>query len=607
MKIQRVLGLVGAILTASAAQSDPGFDIRFSARDNPERTAEAGETVVLQLRLFDKVTDYPLSGLHPGAWIRPARAGRSACRTAIGAYLAAGANSSRDQDLNGYRFVLLGADASLSVIDPRLDLASSNVLWLQLLDEMPSDWVFDHLQARVFISLVEKGRVIAHDLLRGERLWESSIAGAAQLFRFPGRDRLWVTRDGHPEVQVLDERTGDLLQRIALQSSVVAAVADSDGERLLVLESDRVEIIDAKSGQIVGSHMLERPAGHIAYSPKGNAIALASAGTVALEIVFLDDPGVGRAVSLAAPAQRLLTSEDGRWLFALDNAGGTVSVMDWAQLQLRHALVFPGLPDQMAVSEDYLYLRETKAPRIALVHIPSLERVTEPGVLDVALGSKGPEHGLWDSRLPAIAPLPEGGGTLIVGEADRTLFLYMETGMQAPSNAFRIWASPPRAVAVHDRPLTETRPGVYQTALRFPYAGRYELLLHLAQPPFTACQTFDVEGEGAMVEAVHALPRVELDPVTDVTAGRPLSLRVRVSTSLGSPLDELGDVEMMVMGSGNNFHWRGVGRFANGAYQFELVPPRSGQYRVFVRSHAGRFGYEDSHFPTLEVQPGPLP
>jgi len=589
--------LVVACWTPGGLSAGPEFEMQIMARDAPERAAQAGETAILALELRDGATGYPLSGLHPGVWIRPARAGRSACRTAIGTYLATGANATRDLDLNGYRFVLLGADGALSVIDPRLDLASSNLLWLRRLGTQPVDWTFDHGGARVFVALPEA--VSALDLLTGAELWRVTVRDGRRLVRDPATGRIWaVTRDA---LLVLEPARGAVLQRIPLPEVPRDVAVEGPDRRMWVLGAGHVVEVDLARMSVVEDWTLSDAAQAVVYSPAADGIALALKDEPRLALRFLDAPDRRPSVDLAAPADRLAVSADGRWLFALHRASGTLSIVDWARLRLRHVLVFPGRPDQMAVSEDYLYLRETQAPRVSLVHISSLDTVPEPGVLDVALGSRAPGARGSAGGPSAVVPLPEGGGALIAATADRTVFLYLETGMQAPSNAFRVWTEGPLAVAIHDRTLTETRPGHYEAPLRLPHGGRYELLLHLAQPPLAECREFTVAGEGMPVEQVHALPRVELHMEGEVQAGRPASVALRVADGAGRVLEDLHDLELLLMDVSTHAYWRGRGAYEGGVYRFRPLLPYPGRYRAFARSVQGGFGYEDVHLPAVQV------
>lgn len=586
---------------ATLGTAAPQFDLNITARDAPDRAAVARETAILSLELRDGATGYPLSGLHPGVWIRPARAGRNNCPTAISRYLAAGANAIRDLDLNGYRFVLLGSDAALSVIDPRLDLASSNLLWIRRFGTAPADWAFDHRLARVFLALPEA--VAAHDLLSGAALWRTEVEAVHRLFQGSDGESVWAV--ARQWVLGLEPTQGTVLRRIALEAAPRDVVVDPAVRRMWILEPGRVVAVElGDDGASPVHRKVPETAARIAYSAAGEALAVALQDEPTLVMWFLDAPERSFTLTLAAPADRMAVSRDGRWLFALDRDSGTLSIVDWARLRLQHVLVFTGRPDQMAVSEDYLYLRETGAARISLVHISTLDEVREPGVLDVALGSRAPKGAVRDAALPAVAPLPEGGGALIAATGDRTVFLYLETGMQAPSNAFRVWTEGPLAVAVHDGALKESRPGRYEAPLRLPHAGRYELLLHLAQPPLAACREFTVGGVGPAVETIQELPMAELRTRGAVRAGQPASIELRLIDRGGDALAELDDVELLLMDTTRHAHWRGAGQFDNGIYRFHPVLPAPGRYRAFVRSARGGFGFEDLQLPELQVQGG---
>lgn len=603
-----VRGLFGLLLcwwTAPLpASAEPAFDLQLLPLQG-DGPPEAGRTLRVRLALRDATTGYPLSGLHPGGWFRPAVEGRTPCRTAVSAYLAAGANAVRDIDLNGYAFLSLHADDTVGLVDPRLDLATSNLVWLERLPERPAGWALDHGEARLFLSLPDRGEIRALDLHGGDELWRASVGR-------PGPPLL-LERDGSPVVAdeaagavlQLDPATGAILGEAATLPGRAALAADEERGRLFVLPagSARLFEIDLRGMRVVGRYEVPAEASRLAYSPRGDVVVFAPAGDEALGLLHVDGSELRSRVQLAGAADALLLAPDGRWLFALDRGRGIVSVVDLARGRLRHALVFPDRPDRMAASGDYLYLRQTGAPRLDLVHIGSLDDRREPGVLAVALGSKPPATALPDGPSP-VAPLPEGGGALVAGEADRTLFLATETGMQAPANAFRLWTEPPVAVAVFDRSLRETRPGVYEATLRFPGPGRWEFLLHLPQPAFAACRVVEIRGLDGAVGEQAASPDVELKLSETPVEGEPLAFDLELrDRRTGRRLAARAELSVLAMREGTSWFRRLRARAVDGRARVELPPVEPGIYRLFVESAALRLSFEHARLPPITVRP----
>jgi hypothetical protein len=364
-----------------------------------------------------------------------------------------------------------------------------------------------------------------------------------------------------------------------------------------------VFVIDLGGMRVAGRYEVAAEAARLAYSAPGDLVVFAPAGDRALGLLYVDGSGIRNRAQLAGAADALLLAPDGRWLFALDHGRGVVSIVDLARGRMRHALVFPDRPDRMAASGDYLYLRQTGAPRIDLVAIGTLDERGEPGVLAVALGSRPPPAAFAPGPSP-VAPLPRGGGALVAGEADRTLFLVTEAGMQAPANAFRLWTEPPVAVAVFDRSLAETRPGVYETTLRFPGAGGWEFLLHLPQPALAACRVVEIRGPGGAIEQQPAPPEVELQLSGTPVAGEDLELRLELrDRRSGRPVASPAPLSILAMRQETGWFLRLRARATQGRAQVRFRPPEPGTYRLFVESPPLGLAFEHAALPSLTVLP----
>ena len=300
---------------------------------------------------------------------------------------------------------------------------------------------------------------------------------------------------------------------------------------------------------------------------------------------------------------QLEIDHDGRWLLALAREGGRLSIVDLARNRATHVLEFEGKPDRMAMSDDYLYLRETEAARVSILHLATLDADSMPGVQDVAIGARPAGSAEVASSLPTIAALPEGGGALIAHPIDKTLYLYMETGMQAPMNAFRSWTAAPKAVLIHDRSLNETAPGFYETTTLISDPGAYEIVFHLPNPGHVACFPIDVEsGEIVTSNTERRQPPTVTTRIDGrVDHGRPVAVTLELQDpSSDDPIAGIDDLKVLVVDRSGGWHWQGFARpIGDHGYAIELTPPKPGVYTLFASAPSVGLTFESQ--PRLQL------
>ncbi|MGI9489632.1 MAG: YncE family protein [Geminicoccaceae bacterium] len=602
-----VLFALGVILgfADEAGAESAGLNVELVAemRRGGDTSLRAGEPLRIGFRITNQSGRFPLGDLHPGAWIRKASDGRSTCRQAVQDYLRRGVNVGADIDLNGYAFVTLNEDHTLAVVDPRLDLATSNLLSLTRLEAEAADWHLDDASGRLILALPEENRLAVVDLFRGQLVanWPTA-EGPARLAAFPDQDDLWVAAFASGSLQRLDKATGEVLGSIDLEAGLIGLALDLADQRLFALDQvGRLLIIDGLNGAIMADHQIGIGGEAIVYSRKADALVIAGGDQQALRLLYLDHEATPLTIQMPARADQIVADHSGRWLFALDVEAGRLSIVDLAINRATHALDFTGKPDRMTITDDYLYLRETEAARVSILHQGSLSSDAMPGVLDVAIGAKpvGPTD--LATPLPTIAPLPEGGGALIAHPVDKTLYLYRETGMQAPSNAFKSWTAAPEAVLIHDQSLKEEAAGLYETTALVQEPGAYEVVFHLASPAHVACYPISVEGDigrlasdGTTGQSLLITPAVKglLDD------GEPIAITFQVSyASSRKPVVGLRDLRILIVDRSKGWHWQGFAEPLDkaGDYSVMLEPPGPGAYTLFARSKRAGLTFEDDH------------
>ena len=555
---------------------------------------ETGRTARLGVRIEDAKSAFPLGDLHPAFWMRPATPGREACAAAIDRYLSIGPNAGIEADLNGYLFATLNADGSIGVMDPKLNLATSNLLSLTPREAPVDAWWLDPTGAKLFIASAAAASLEVLDLLSGDlEPVIGDLDGAGSIAVFPDLDRLWVAGSGR--VDGIGLAGSEPIRSTGLPHGRWQIEADRQGLRLLALDRDggRFLILHPESGVIEREIDLGGARGMFVHDSRADAVYILSADGTAIDRLFLD-AGAATVHRLPAAAGRLLLIGDGAWLAGLDQGGGDLVLIDTASLRPVHVLRFDGKPDRMKASDDYLYLLERSTGYASLVHLPSLNDRQYPGVLRIPLGVAGGDtldhsEGVLHGRATPepIAPLVEGGGAIIASASDKSLYLYMETGMQAPANAFKSWTAPPVAVALLDRQPAEHRAGLYETPYQATAAGLYELVVYLPNPKTTRCFEIAVDGELPEIMAARRPPQlVWSTPDGPMVAGEPIELRFELGgTSADDRRTGEGSAEVMVMAPGRNWHWRGHALPVDGdRFALSLTLPKPGSYQLLVRA-----------------------
>src|SRR5215467_616931 len=105
-----------------------GSTVRLSVEhvDNSKGVADPlreGEPVIVRFSLMDAATSSPLQGASPAAWIDPKPAGEKTspelCTGKIRRFAEGGVFSRTELDLTVFYVVILNADATITVVDPR--------------------------------------------------------------------------------------------------------------------------------------------------------------------------------------------------------------------------------------------------------------------------------------------------------------------------------------------------------------------------------------------------------------------------------------------------------------------------------------------------------
>ncbi|WP_296806546.1 PQQ-binding-like beta-propeller repeat protein [Thiocapsa sp.] len=618
-----------ALLAALGAPvQGAGIEMTLTTGDPAGGAPRADTSVELAVDIRNAGGGYPLRGLHPSAWIRP-RPGPEPtppedCVEVARGFSGKGALPTGVTDLNGFTVVTANADNTLAVADPSLDLATANLLLVEPIGEPVRDLAIDDAGAAAYLSL--SSGIARVDLEDGRRITLALDGSPGEILRDLRTGALWValdaagavTRLGGSGVAVAVETkeageadVGDA--RIDVGPGPIRLVLDSDGERVFALAADgQLTAIDAIGPTVVWRARTKGRPAALAYSALADTVYVAVGARHGGKLMpFAADTGRALApIALPGAADMLAVGAAGRILLTLDRSSGLVGIVDLARARVLQALEFINAPDDLVLTGDYAYVHHTAAPRVSLIALKGLERNREAAVIDVPFGTTAPGLGpamakptavtasLAGTRseaaadsvpaniaevAPLVAAIPHGGGAVVVNAGDRMAFVYMEDGMLAPMNAFRLKAGEPQRVAVRDRRLLELGDGRYVTTARVGPAGDYELIVALAAPPVVNCLPFGVAGtRGAGPDragAATTVARLIGEPTRDA------DLIVALADAAGSPLTNVRDLQFLIMKPDGRWHRRGFARPDEpGQYRLGVRLPERGRYNVLLSS-----------------------
>ncbi|MCI0573440.1 MAG: YncE family protein [Myxococcaceae bacterium] len=554
----------------------------------------AGRPATATFTLTDARTGEPLQGQRPFAWMTPregeAPKDEKACNALAREFLGGLLTRAAEVNMNAYLVVTLNHDNTLSVINPQLAFNRTKLLTLISLAGTPADWVLHPSQDELFLTLPGAGRVAMVDTVRFRSRGSVQVGKQPTRIALSPEGRTLVTgNDGDGTVSVLDAHSHEVRQTVQVGPGHHELAFAEGGRTLWVTSSggEEVHVVDVEAASVVARIPLEKGASSVAASEKAQAVYVASPQRGELVVLDVKTRKVARRLSLEKGVDRVVVGPDGRWLFALNRTQGTATILDGASGQVRHVEKGLKLPDSVSFTERMAYVRGAGQHHVVLVELESLAASGEVVTLDVPITQQPATEGHGVGIAAPIVALPEGGGVLVAGPADKALYFYKE-GLMAPSGTHRNYGREPRAVLVVDRSLKEVRPGVYSATVRPGEDGIYDVPVLLDSPRMALCFEHTV---GSGKATARKGPPVELTPLFDpkqlLTAESETELRFRVvdaATKLPVPADK---VQVLLIRPPGTWHTRAVPRaLEDGTLAVSFTPPTPGQYQLLVGTHA---------------------
>jgi len=570
--------------------------------DGPQGTElHEGELASIRLTLRDAVTGAAVTAMTPKVWIdlqkqfKGAKDGTPAitCSDKVRGYLQGTLSFRPDVDLNSYYILSLNNDATIGVIDPIRGVAGySQLLTMIPLTRPGEDWVFTPDEKILYVSMPKAGQLAVIDTESFKVL--RNIDAGSSPFRIaiqPDGKYLWVGNNAvgpASGVTVLDVKSGRVAAWLPTgaghhelafsDDSAYAFVSNRDSGSVTVIDVQRLEkVAELATGS--------RPVS-MAYSRLSKALYVAHEGDGSVTVVDGVSLKVQQRIALEPGLKALRLAPGERWGFVVNARTRQLVVFDVSGNSIVHRGEVGNEPEQIAFSKEFAYIRSKKTAEVTLIALANLGKGGTMTPLRISGGANAPnESSIHSSPADTIVVTPEGNAVLIASPADGTIVYYME-GMGVPAGNFRTYGRVPRAVAIVNRQMRESSPGVYSASFRVPAGGRYDVAFLLDSPRLVHCFEFEAAAN-PVVSSLRAARPVEIeypDKGRTLAKGVDAVLRFRLKDAAsGQPLSAVPDFSVLASHNPTG-DWRQsflAVPAGEGLYELTFRPPRSGRYTLY--------------------------
>lgn len=595
--------------------SAQGVQVEFTI--NPVAAADAKSPAALmeeqdalvRFRITDAASGTPLAGAKPSVWISRGGTGATdpkVCHEKIQSFLQGSLRARPDVDLNSYYLLALNQEANISVIDPLLGFGGSKLITLVFLKSPGEDWAITPDQERLFVTMPAINKVAVVDT----NTWQvvANIDTGAKPVRVrlqPDGKYVWIgTEEGAESgVTVIDAATLKVAARIptgagrheiALRDdNKLAFVTNRDAGTLSVIDVARLsKTADLKAGASAAS---------VAYSPLSQALYVSDEAGGQIAVIDARAPKVLTHIAAKPGVRAVRLAPGGRYGFAANPAANVVHVFDAATNRPLHTIQIDKNPYEVTFTKEFAYVRSSGSADVTMINLGTIG--SAPNLVSFPGGQIAPDAGRTHASVAdSVVPSPEGGSVLVANVADGQIYYYSE-GMAAPMGNFQNYKRDPRAVLIADRSLRESRTGTYETVVRLPKSGQYDVAFLLDSPRITNCFSTEAAFNPAIAHEREVALRLEyLDRGKPMRVGGDNKLRFRLTDpATGKPKDGLTDVNVLMYLAPGLWQKRafaqGVG---GGVYELKIDIPQSGVYVFYVESRSQ--GVQFRQLPDLMVE-----
>lgn len=574
----------------------------------------AGERALIKFRISDVQSGEVLAGLRPLAWVdsqtvehteEDPEEQEALCRKKVEGYLSGGLTARPTIDLNGFFILALNEDASISVIDPTVDVSGMTQLFALIqLAGSGEDWLLRDDQEELWVTIPSRNQVAVaslDDFALAQHL--DSGPNPSRVILQPDQRYLWVANDvdqGDGGVTVFDPQTRQVVTSITTGAGHHDLAFSADSRYAFVTNSldGTLSVIDIDTLTEIEDVEVGRTPVTLAVSSLTGAIYVADAATG--DVTVLDGQRFTRVTEVRTDpgTEALAFTPDGRWIFLTNPVASKIYLMDVGSSLITHSARVDGGPDQISFSDRAAYIRARDSNAVFVMPLEDLGPDRELVLTTVPVGEQAP-GGITSTQALAGAVGSAGrqGAMVIANPVDDQIYYYPE-GATAPAGGFQGHSLRPRAVMVMDRSLKEEVPGVYTGRIRIPESGTYLVALMLRDPLLVHCFEFSAQpGEAFEMTRAQPLELTLLEGLEGVKANQPSTLHFQVTDGeTGEAIEGVTDIVVLVSQAAGNWNARQVATaLEDGRYEVTVSVPQQGLYTLFFA------------IPSLEVAVDQLP
>ena len=423
---------------------------------------EAGEPFTLEVALRDAGTGAAPGGLLLEGWIRPVRETDLPCVEAARAFRATRRIPTNAVDLNGIALVAFNEDGSFGIADPRLDLATANMVGAGTLDAAPERIAVDR-DGQGVLAWASDGTLRRIDLSGAVRgLDPAGPPGRLAGLAAGSEGRFWTARgDATGGRLTLHGVDGEVLAAHHLGTAARGLAGAADGsvvgwsETQIVLADLQGRLRDTAEARFGPRDVAIRAADEDWRDP---AILAATGAEPAIgHILFGDALHVTVPVKLAFPADRVaLDPESGLAVFWSE---GGFSVVDPASARVLGAATIRAGIGAVAFAGEAGFFLTPDQSAVLVLDMGSVEQGAALALRETRLGPRGPAADDARDLMVSLQPSPQ---VMAVNTETYTAFIVSEEsrmGDAPPMTAVRLRGGTPQRLAVIDRAFRETDAG----------------------------------------------------------------------------------------------------------------------------------------------------
>ena len=136
------------------------FTVSHVDAKKSNREFKEGDDVLFQFKIKDTITNKPLTGSFPAAWMDGINPSQDvSCGKKIVSYIEAGFQHRPELDLNKYYVLTLNHDNTINVVDPLFGYGGSQLLNQLQLNGTGYDWVIKEDQTQICVSVPQASEV----------------------------------------------------------------------------------------------------------------------------------------------------------------------------------------------------------------------------------------------------------------------------------------------------------------------------------------------------------------------------------------------------------------------------------------------------------------